>query len=99
AAPAPTPEPSGGLPRLPELLKCELMPMPALGMRCSTSLTELRPVFLMSWSAMDSRGASRSSGLRRMREPVTTILAPYEGGVACDWFCAASGGGVQLCAP
>src|SRR5262249_10796597 len=54
------------------------------------------------WS-MKTRGASRSSGLRRMREPVITIspgpFADTAGSAGDAWPLTTLGGGSVLCAP
>ena len=57
------------------MLNLELRPPLADGMRCSTSTVEVRPVLATAaWSRiMVMTGWSWSSGLVRMREPVTTI--------------------------
>src|ERR1043165_8518667 len=73
AAPAPTPPPSGGLPKLPLLLKRLLSAPPEPGRRCSTSAVEVRPVRSRSARSTKVTGCAWSSGSRRVGEPVTTI--------------------------
>src|SRR5438270_1473636 len=101
AEPAPTPPPSGGLPRLPLLLTLVLRPPLALGMRCSTSATAERPVLSMVALSTKITGASWLSGSRRMREPVMTISLPGPLTPGAAWgACPATtfGGGRLDCA-
>src|SRR5438874_8049872 len=85
AEPAPTPPPSGGLPRLPLALTLVFKPPAALGIRCSTSPTADRPVLSIVVLSRKTTGAFWLSGSRRMREPVMTIslLLMVVGGVTC----------------
>jgi hypothetical protein len=61
------------------LLNLLLRPPPEPGRRCRISAVETRPVRARSSLSRKVTGAVRSSGSRRMRDPVTTIASP-----SCD---------------
>ncbi len=71
AAPAPMPDPSCGNPELPGTLNCELMAEPLIGSCCSALPRLTRPVFSMASALMSMIATGSSSGLRRIRDPVT----------------------------
>ncbi len=89
AEPAPTPPPSGGLPKLPLLLNRLFSAPPELGRRWIMSAAEVRPVRAMSASSRKVTGAGLSSGLRRIREPVMTMSWSFW----AAWVAACSGSG------